>query len=1323
MSLPSWLSPVAAKLTTPKKSRKRHSENRQAANKGRSPLLVESLETRVVPAVALTSATGGGAISADSLGGASTVLTNPKLVESAGGLIGIGTIDLHAPAGFAFDVAVPVTVTVTGTGAGSNINNDASGTIESLTSQTSTDLIFTINSSSQGNKDTLLWQQIHVLPTSGTAGTTGSITNVGTSSFTLGTNTNYGTLTEVAGVAAQLAFVQGPSNGSVNSNIAPAVTVQVEDQFSNPVKSTAAVQLTLNNAAGASLSGTNPKNAANASGIATFSNLRINEVGTGYTLTATSSGLTASPISSSFSITGNATTIAVNSSASSIAFGAPLTLSATVTNLQTVSTGSPTGAVEFWDGPVGTGADLGSGTRAGGTNAATFTLPTINTLSIGTHTIYAVYTSTGNYSSGTSLGFPVVVIPDSSSTTVSAAGGVYNGSAFPVSAEATGDGGLDDTNSGDFTFDYRITDTNIDLAAAPVFVGNYTVAATYNGDATHSGSTSIPAAFSITKASSSTTASDAGGIYTGFAFPANAEATGPVGLDNTSSAFFTFDYTNTDTSADLGAVAPVHVGNYSVTATYNGDLNHSGSTSIPVAFSITQASSSTTVSDAGGIYTGSAYTASAEVMGAGGLDDTDAGDFTFDYVNLDSSTDLGATAPSNVGNYSVTATYNGDSNHSGSTSSTVDFSITKAGSTTTVSDAGGIFTGSAFPASATVTGPGLNDTNAGDFTFDYTNIDTSTDLGANAPIAVGHYSVTATFNGDPNHNGSASNTVDFTINKVPSVTLTLASGGNAISADHSVDFVSVSLNNPKLNEAAAGDIGTGTIDLVAPAGFQFDTGAVVTVKVAGSGNASKNINSTANGGTISLTSESATDLILTISSVSTVANTLTWQNIHVLPISGSLISGNITENGSSLFSVLGGGANWGTLTEMAGVGAQLVFVGEPSSTNVNSNISPNVTVQVEDQFGNPAKSTATVTLALAGGPAGATLSGTNPKNATNGTGIATFGNLKVNEVGTGYALTATSPGLTASPVSSSFSINGNATGVEVNSSASSILFGAPLMLSAVVTNLQTVSAGSPTGAVEFWDGAVGLGTDLGSGTRVAGTNAATFTLPTINTLSVGTHTIYAVYTSTGIYSSGTSLGFTEVVNQASSSTTVIDAGGIYTGSAFPASAEATGVGGLDDANAGDFTFDYTNTDTTADLGANAPINVGNYAVTATYNGDVNHTGSTSVPVDFSITLASTTTTVTDAGGVYAGSAFPASAEAIGAGGLDDINAGDFTFDYTNTDTNTDLGATAPIDVGNYSVRATYNGDLNHSGSTSAPVAFGITEATPTVSAGDAGGVY
>src|SRR5207247_2075747 len=80
-----------------------------------------------------------------------------------------------------------------------------------------------------------------------------------------------------------------------------AVTVTALDASGNTVPSfTGAISLALGNAGGAKLSGNGPLDAVN--GVATFANLTIDKVGTGYTLTATSGTLTQAT-SNAFNIT------------------------------------------------------------------------------------------------------------------------------------------------------------------------------------------------------------------------------------------------------------------------------------------------------------------------------------------------------------------------------------------------------------------------------------------------------------------------------------------------------------------------------------------------------------------------------------------------------------------------------------------------------------------------------------------------------------------------------------------------------------------------------------------------------------------------------------------------------------------------------------------------------------------------------------------------------------------------------------------------------------------------------------------------------------
>jgi hypothetical protein len=102
------------------------------------------------------------------------------------------------------------------------------------------------------------------------------------------TDQNYN---EVAGAAAKLAFVQQPTNTILGGPITPAVTVEIQDAAGNRI-ATATNTVTISigtNPGGGTLSGT-LSNAAVA-GVATFNDLTISSIGSGYTLNSAASGL------------------------------------------------------------------------------------------------------------------------------------------------------------------------------------------------------------------------------------------------------------------------------------------------------------------------------------------------------------------------------------------------------------------------------------------------------------------------------------------------------------------------------------------------------------------------------------------------------------------------------------------------------------------------------------------------------------------------------------------------------------------------------------------------------------------------------------------------------------------------------------------------------------------------------------------------------------------------------------------------------------------------------------------------------------------------
>src|SRR5438132_5483606 len=123
-------------------------------------------------------------------------------------------------------------------------------------------------------------------------------------------------------------------------------------------------------------------------------------------------------------------------------------------------------------------------------------------------------------------------------------------------------------------------------------------------------------------------------------------------------------------------------------------------------------------------------------------------------------------------------------------------------------------------------------------------------------------------------------------------------------------------------------------------------------------------------------------------------------------ITGTYASSNITNSGwqNSTSAALALGV-YGTATKLS-------FSQQPTSAAAGASIAPAITVQVQDANGTlVANSTASIGMAIGTNPSGGTLSGTTSVSAV--AGVATFSNLSINNVGTGYTLQATSTGLTS----------------------------------------------------------------------------------------------------------------------------------------------------------------------------------------------------------------------------------------------------------------------------------------------------------------------
>jgi hypothetical protein len=197
----------------------------------------------------------------------------------------------------------------------------------------------------------------------------------------------------------------------------------------------------------------------------------------------------------------------------------------------------------------------------------------------------------------------------------------------------------------------------------------------------------------------------------------------------------------------------------------------------------------------------------------------------------------------------------------------------------------------------------------------------------------------------------------------------------------------------------------------------------------------------------------------------------------------------------------GGGFNIqsGAFSITGGAATKLLFTVGPVTTAAGAVISPAVKVTAQDSLGNTATSfTGNVAMAIGTNPAAGSLSGTTPIVAV--AGVATFSDLSINKIGTGYTLRATATGLTAATSATFNVIVGPATQLAFTVQPGTAVAGVAISPAVKVTARDAVgnTATSFTGNVS-----VAIGTNPGGGTL-----SGTVTVPavagvaTFSTLSI-----------------------------------------------------------------------------------------------------------------------------------------------------------------------------------------------------------------------------
>ena len=450
-----------------------------------------------------------------------------------------------------------------------------------------------------------------------------------------------------------------------------------------------------------------------------------------------------------------------------------------------------TGTVQFLDGATVLGTSP--------LNSSTATLAT-STLSIGSHSITAVYSGDTNYAGSTSavLTQAVSKAPTTTSLSVSTASIAYGQSvdvtASVTPAAATGTVQFLDGASPILTL--PLNGGPLAFTAANLTAGTHSITAVYSGDATFATSTSALATVTVAKAtppvavasSANPSVNDASIILT--ATVAAPIATGTVQFLDGATVLGTA--TLAGNTGDI--VVPLTAGTHSITAVYSGDGNLNSATSPVFTQTVNKSPSSLTLASSLNPSTvGQPVTFSAAISPVSA---------TATVQFLDGSTALGsATITSGVatisvstltgGSHSITAVYSGDAYRTGSTSTALAQTVSKIFTTAAVSlSASTIVYGHDLPITATVAPAAATGTVQfldGGVLLTTLSLSGGTAATTFTNMPAGTHSITVVYSGDASYAASTSAAAVLTVTKAASG-VTLVSSLNPSVAGQAVTF-------------------------------------------------------------------------------------------------------------------------------------------------------------------------------------------------------------------------------------------------------------------------------------------------------------------------------------------------------------------------------------------------------------------------------------------------------------------------------------------------------------------------------------------------------
>ncbi len=486
-----------------------------------------------------------------------------------------------------------------------------------------------------------------------------------------------------SGSGNRLVITSQPSDQVVGGNISPAIQVTVQDAAGNTVTSaTTAITLVIGeNPGNASLS-PSPARVNAVSGVATFSDVRLNRAGAGYTLVALGSGL-ASAGTEAFDITPAATTTTIESKVPSGAsvVGQSVRVNYEV-NVTAPGSGTPSGNVTVSDGTT-----TCVGTVAAGSCNLVFS-------SVGDRTLTATYAGSADFGASGSSNVPHTVNRVSTTTRIisddpdpSAVGEPIT-VAFTVTANSPGGGTPDGTvtvtiSGGDETCSATVAAGSCSIT--PGTGGNRTITAAYAGNANYAPDENDESHSVRAGTTTAVTSSGSPTVYgQSVSFTATVSATG--GGTPTGSVQFKANGSNIGGAVSLSGGSATRttnslgVGAYTITADYvpSGGSFAPSSATLAAPHTVNQAGSTTSITGVSPepSNVGEPYTVSVSVAAAAPGSGTPSGTVTISdgagqtcEDQLNGAGTASCALSSAAGPKTLTATYNGETRFSTSSGS------------------------------------------------------------------------------------------------------------------------------------------------------------------------------------------------------------------------------------------------------------------------------------------------------------------------------------------------------------------------------------------------------------------------------------------------------------------------------------------------------------------------------------------------------------------------------------------------------------------------------------------------------------------------------